>query len=311
MQAIINVTGLTKQFKNLTAVRDLSFSVNEGDVYGFLGQNGAGKSTTLRMLVSLVEPSAGEVEIFGKKLRTHRNEILREVGAVIEKPDVYKYLSAYENLKLFARLSGVKITNEKLMSQLDQVGLAARAKDTVKTFSQGMKQRLGIAIALVHDPTLIILDEPTNGLDPQGIADIRNLILHLSNDLKRTLIISSHLLSEIEQVATRVLIIDKGSKIIEGNAAELFDPSQTIVELQTFDNEYALQQLQLSPWNDYLQAQRDSAILIKLDRQLIPQLHRNLVEMDIQVLSLQPRHSLEDYFLQVTSGNQHVDTYSN
>lgn len=311
MQAIVNVTGLTKQFKNLTAVRDLSFSVNEGDVYGFLGQNGAGKSTTLRMLVSLVEPSAGEVEIFGKKLRTHRNEILREVGAVIEKPDVYKYLSAYENLKLFARLSGIKITNEKLMSQLDQVGLAARAKDTVKTFSQGMKQRLGIAIALVHDPTLIILDEPTNGLDPQGIADIRNLILHLSNDLKRTLIISSHLLSEIEQVATRVLIIDKGSKIIEGNATELFDPSQTIVELQTFDNEYALQQLQLSPWNDYLQAQRDSAILIKLDRQLIPQLHRNLVEMDIQVLSLQPRHSLEDYFLQVTSGNQHVDTYSN
>lgn len=311
MQAIVNVTGLTKQFKNLTAVRDLSFSVNEGDVYGFLGQNGAGKSTTLRMLVSLVEPSAGEVEIFGKKLRTHRNEILREVGAVIEKPDVYKYLSAYENLKLFARLSGIKITNEKLMSQLDQVGLAARAKDTVKTFSQGMKQRLGIAIALVHDPTLIILDEPTNGLDPQGIADIRNLILHLSNDLKRTLIISSHLLSEIEQVATRVLIIDKGSKIIEGNATELFDPSQTIVELQTFDNEYALQQLQLSPWNDHLQAQRDSAILIKLDRQLIPQLHCNLVEMDIQVLSLQPRHSLEDYFLQVTSGNRHVDTYSN
>ena len=311
MPSIVNVTGLTKQFKNLTAVRDLSFSVNEGDVYGFLGQNGAGKSTTLRMLVSLIEPSAGEVEIFGKKLRTHRNEILREVGAIIEKPDVYKYLSAYENLKLFARLSGVKITNEKLMSQLYQVGLASRAKDTVKTFSQGMKQRLGIAIALVHDPKLIILDEPTNGLDPQGIADIRNLVLHLSKDLKKTLIISSHLLSEIEQVATRVLIIDKGGKIIEGNAAELFDPSQTIVELQTFNNVFALQQLQLSSWKAHLQAQRDTAILIRLDRQLIPQLHRSLVDMDIQVLSLQPRHSLEDYFLQVTSGNQHVDTYSN
>ncbi len=311
MPSIVNVTGLTKQFKNLTAVRDLSFSVNEGDVYGFLGQNGAGKSTTLRMLVSLIEPSAGEVEIFDKKLRTHRNEILREVGAVIEKPDVYKYLSAYENLKLFARLSGVKITDEKLMSQLDQVGLASRAKDTVKTFSQGMKQRLGIAIALVHNPKLIILDEPTNGLDPQGIADIRNLVLHLSKDLKKTLIISSHLLSEIEQVATRVLIIDKGSKIIEGNALDLFDPSQTIVELQTFDNVYALQQLQVSPWNTHLQPQRDTAILIKLDRQLIAQLHRDMVNMNIQVLSLQPRHSLEDYFLQVTSGNQHVDTYSN
>ncbi len=311
MQAIVNVKGLTKQFKHLTAVKDLSFSVNEGDVYGFLGQNGAGKSTTIRMLLTLIEPTAGEVEIFGQKLTTHRNAILREVGAVIEKPDVYKYLSAYENLKLFARLSGVKVSSEKLMAQLDQVGLATRAKDTVKTFSQGMKQRLGIAIALAHDPKLIILDEPTNGLDPQGIADIRNLILHLSRDLKKTLIVSSHLLSEIEQVATRVLIIDKGRKLIEGNASELFDPSQTIVELQTFDNEYALQQLQLSAWNTHLQPQRDSAILIRLDRQLIPQLHRNLVDMDIQVLSLQPRHSLEDYFLQVTSGNQHVDTYSN
>ncbi len=311
MQAIVNVKGLTKQFKNLTAVQDLSFSVNEGDVYGFLGQNGAGKSTTIRMLATLISPTDGEIEIFGLKLEDHRNEILREVGAVIEKPDVYKYLSAYENLKLFARLSGVKITHEKLMKQLDQVGLASRAKDTVKTFSQGMKQRLGIAIALVHNPKLIILDEPTNGLDPQGIADIRNLILHLSRDLNKTLIVSSHLLSEIEQVATRVLIIDKGKKIIEGNAEELFDPAQTIVELQTFDNVYALEQLQISPWNTHLQKQRDTAILIKLDRQLISQLHRDLVDMDIQVLSLQPRHSLEDYFLQVTSGNQHVDTYSN
>jgi ABC-type multidrug transport system ATPase subunit len=197
------------------------------------------------------------------------------------------------------------------MDQLDRVGLAHRAKDTVKTFSQGMKQRLGIAIALVHDPRLIILDEPTNGLDPQGIADIRNLVLHLSRDLKKTVIVSSHLLNEIEQVATRVLIIDKGKKIIEGNALELFDPSQTIVELQTFDNAYALQQLQVSAWAQQLQPQRDSALLIKLDRQQIAQLHRDLVGMDIQVLSLQPRHSLEDYFLQVTSGNQHVDTYTN
>ncbi len=311
MQTVVAVKGLTKQFKNLTAVQDLSFSVNEGDVYGFLGQNGAGKSTTIRMLLTLITPSAGEVEIFGKKLTSNRNEILSQVGAVIEKPDVYKYLSAYENLQLFARLSGVKVSEEKLMAQLDKVGLAHRSKDTVKTFSQGMKQRLGIAIALVHDPKLIILDEPTNGLDPQGIADIRNLILHLSRDLKKTVIVSSHLLSEIEQVATRVLIIDKGKKIVEGNALELFDPSQTIVELQTFDNGFALQQLQVSAWNIHLQPQRDTAILIKLDRQLIPQLHRDLVDMDIQVLSLQPRHSLEDYFLQVTSGNQHVDTYSN
>ncbi|MDB5211454.1 MAG: transporter ATP-binding protein [Sediminibacterium sp.] len=312
MPVIVKVTNLTKQFKNLTAVQDLSFSVNEGDVYGFLGQNGAGKSTTIRMLLTLIKPTAGTVEIFGKKLGSNRNEILREVGAVIEKPDVYKYLSAYENLKLFARLSGMKPSSEILMEKLDKVGLADRAKDPVKNFSQGMKQRLGIAIALVHDPKLIILDEPTNGLDPQGIADIRNLILHLSRDLNKTVIVSSHLLSEIEQIATRVLIINKGKKIIEGNASEMFDPSQTIVELQTFDNDYALQQLQLSGWRNHLQAQRDSSsILIKLDRSQIAELNRELVAMDIQVLSLQPRHSLEDYFLQVTSGKQHVDSYSN
>jgi ABC-type multidrug transport system ATPase subunit len=311
MQPIVSVTGLTKQFTNLTAVQDLSFSVQEGDVYGFLGQNGAGKSTTIRMLLSLIKPSEGQIQIFGKDLQTHRNEILAQVGAVIEKPDVYKYLSAYENLKLFARLSGVKVTEARLLDQLNQVGLLHRAKDTVKTFSQGMKQRLGIAIALVHDPKLIILDEPTNGLDPQGIADIRNLILHLSRDLKKTVIVSSHLLSEIEQVATRVLIIDKGKKIIEGNALELFDPSQTIVELQAFDNAAALAKLQHSRWQKNLQPQRDTAILVKLDRKEIAQLHRDLVAMEIELESLQPRHSLEDYFLQVTSGNQHVDTYTN
>jgi ABC-type multidrug transport system ATPase subunit len=311
MQTIVKVSGLTKQFKNITAVQDLSFSVEEGEVYGFLGQNGAGKSTTIRMLLTLIKPTSGKVEVFGKELNENRNEILREVGAVIEKPDVYKYLSAYENLKLFARLSAVKISEKLLMDQLEKVGLAQRAKDTVKTFSQGMKQRLGIAIALVHDPKLIILDEPTNGLDPQGIADIRNLILHLSRDLHKTVIISSHLLTEIEQVATKVLIIDKGKKIIEGNAATLFDPAQTIIELETFDNVYALEQLQLSSWGAHLLPQRDGAILVKLDREKISQFHRDLVEMDIQLLSLQPHHSLEDYFLQVTSGNQHVDSYTN
>lgn len=311
MQQIVQVKGLTKQFKNLTAVNDLSFSVNEGDVYGFLGQNGAGKSTSIRMMLTLIEPTSGQMELFGMDLARNRREILRNVGAVIEKPDVYKYLSAYENLELFARLSGIKPTKKLLMDQLEMVGLAARANDRVKTFSQGMKQRLGIGIALVHNPQLIVLDEPTNGLDPQGIADIRNLILHLSRDLKKTIVVSSHLLSEIEQVATRVLIIDKGRKLVEGNAAELFDPAQTIVELQTMDNAFALEQLKASSWSDKLQAQRNSAILLKLNRTEIPALHTALAAMQIQLLSLQPRHSLEDYFLQITSGNQHVDTYTN
>jgi len=304
MQPVIKVSHLSKQFKDFKAVSDLSFTVNQGDVYGFLGQNGAGKSTTIRMLMTLIEPTSGDIELFGMPLKTHRNEILRQV-------DVYKYLSAYENIKLFAKLSGVKVTDKLIMDQLEMVGLATRAKDTVKTFSQGMKQRLGIGIALIHNPQLIVLDEPTNGLDPQGIADIRNLILRLSRDMKKTVVVSSHLLNEIEQVATRVLIIDKGKKLIEGNADELFDPAQTIVEITTTNNPFALQQLAQSSWQQHVQASRNSNIFLKLNRQAIPQLHKDLVNLNIEVISLQPRHSLEDYFLQITSTNQHVQAYTN
>ncbi|MFM7359234.1 MAG: ABC transporter ATP-binding protein, partial [Sediminibacterium sp.] len=162
--AIISVQQLSKQYGSFTAVNQLSFTVEKGDVYGFLGQNGAGKSTTIRMLMSLIKPTAGEISIFDLPLATHRKEILRQTGAVIEKPEVYPYLSAYDNLRLFARLSGIKLNRSQYMQQLEQVGLASRAQDKVKTFSQGMKQRLGIGIALVHNPQLIVLDEPTNGL---------------------------------------------------------------------------------------------------------------------------------------------------
>lgn len=311
MQPIIRVRELSKQFGDLTAVDRLSFTVNEGDVYGFLGQNGAGKSTTIRMLLTLIAPTAGEIELFGKKLQGNKHEILSQLGAVIEKPDVYKYLSAYDNLALFAKLSHKKIGRAQLMDQLEMVGLASRAHDKVKTFSQGMKQRLGIAIALVHDPRLIILDEPTNGLDPQGIADIRNLILHLSRERNKTILVSSHLLTEIEQVATRVLIIDKGRKLVDGSAAELFDPSQTVIELDTFNNEQALAQLRSGSWAARLQPSREGRIVLKLDRKEIPALHRYLVQEGIDVAGLQPRHSLEDYFLQITSGKQHVEAFTN
>lgn len=311
MQNIITVKGLTKQFKNLTAVNNLSFTVNEGDVYGFLGQNGAGKSTTLRMLLTLIAPTSGEITMFGLNQQQYKKQVLQQIGAVIEKPDVYKYLSAYENLKLFAGLSGINPTQKELLAQLGMVGLAGREHDKVKTFSQGMKQRIGIAIALMHNPRLIILDEPTNGLDPQGIADIRNLILHLSRERGKTVLVSSHLLSEIEQVAMRVLIIDKGTKVIEGNAAELFDPSQTMVEVETLNNESALIQLQQSQWAQAIQPRRSHTLLLKMHRSQIPQLHIWLVQHGIQVLSVQPRHSLEDLFLQVTSGKQHVEAFTN
>ena len=307
MSAIIEVTNLAKEFKNeIKAVDGLSFTVSSSQVYGFLGQNGAGKSTTIRMLLTLIKPSSGHIEIFGMELEKHRREILRQVGAIIERPDLYLYLTAIENLRIFAAMSGVKISEKKLMDQLEMVGLAERAKSKVKTYSQGMKQRLGIATALVHDPQLIILDEPTNGLDPQGIADIRNLILHLSRDLKKTLLISSHLLSEMQLIADSMLIIDKGKKVVEGKVSELFDAAEILVELNTTQNDSAFDKLQQSVFRKSIMEKKNDHILLKLHRNDLPAVVKNLVQMDIEIISFHSRNSLEDYFLSLTSGKEHV-----
>lgn len=310
MDPIIAVNNLSKNFADITAVNDLSFSVNEGDIYGFLGQNGAGKSTTIRMLLTLIKPGSGEIKIFGKELYSNRHFILQQTGAIIERPDMYKYLSAYDNLSIFAKMSGIKTTRKLIMDQLRMVGLADRSSSKVKTYSQGMKQRLGIAIALVHDPKLIILDEPTNGLDPQGIADMRNLILQLSREMGKTVLVSSHLLSEIELIANRMLIIHKGKKIAEGAVSELLDPSNTLVQLETTDDVVALKKLQSTVWAAKVKPGKDQ-VQLNINKKEIPALVAKLIEMDVDIISIQPRHSLEDYFLQVTSGNQHVDTYSN
>ncbi len=311
MSAIIHVKSLSKDFREIKAVDDLSFEVPEGIVYGFLGQNGAGKSTTIRMLLTLIKPSAGEIRIFGADLKKHRKEILRQVGAIIERPDFYKYLTGIENLRIFATMSGIRVQEKKLMEELDRVGLATRANSKVKTYSQGMKQRLGIATALVNDPKLIILDEPTNGLDPQGIADIRNLILHLSKELGKTLFISSHLLSEMELIADSMLIIDKGKKVVEGKVNELFDPSATIVQLKTTDNTAAYEKLERSELKKILSEKRSDSIILKLHRNEVPALLKNLVQMNIDVISMDSRHSLEDYFLSLTTGQQNVESFKN
>jgi ABC-type multidrug transport system ATPase subunit len=310
MPAIIKVNNLSKQFKEINAVDDLSFTVEQGDVYGFLGQNGAGKSTTIRMLLTLIKPSAGEISIFDKNLSTHRSDILKQVGAVIEKPDLYKYLSAYDNLAIFAKMSGIKADKKLLMQQLKMVGLEERAASKVKTFSQGMKQRLGIAVALVHDPQLIILDEPTNGLDPQGIADMRNLILHLSREQGKTIVVSSHLLSEIELVANRMIIIHKGKKIVEGKVAELLDPSRSLVQIETTNNAEAREKLQQTKWAAYLQ-QSTGKLQLKMNKEDVPQLIAELVAMQVQVISVDPMHSLEDYFLSLTTQAGHVESFAN
>jgi ABC-type multidrug transport system ATPase subunit len=304
MPEIIHTSNLTKQFTEVKAVDDLSFSVQSGEVYGFLGQNGAGKSTTIRMLLTLIRPSNGSITIFGKDIRTHRKEILQKTGAIIEKPDLYKYLTALQNISIIARLSGIRLTQKQLMVQLEKVGIAERAHSKVKTFSQGMKQRLGIACALVNDPELIILDEPTNGLDPQGIADVRNLILHLSKNEGKTIFISSHLLNEMQLVADSMLIIDQGKKRAEGKVGDLLNPADTIVEIDTTDNATTKLVLQQSQWSRYLQPSEN--IVLKMHRKEIPLLAKFLVEQNIEILAIRPKHSLEDYFLSLTTANQHV-----
>jgi ABC-type multidrug transport system ATPase subunit len=224
---------------------------------------------------------------------------------------MYKYLTGYENVSLFAKMNRIHPTRKMIMDQLELVGLHERAESKVRTYSQGMKQRLGIAVAMIHNPQLIILDEPTNGLDPQGIADMRNLILHLSRHLKKTIVVCSHLLSEIEQIATRMLIIDKGRKIVEGAVGELFDPSKTILEVETTNFKQALTMLENSRWKSCLIRPVAESIIMQLHRDDVPDLNVDLVEAGIGILSLRPKNSLENYFLDITAGKQYVGTFKN
>lgn len=300
MQTVLRVQGLSKNFGDIRAVENLSFSMEEGKVYGFLGQNGAGKSTTIRMLLTLIEPSAGSIEIFGMDLRKHRNEILRQTGAIIEKPDLYKYLTATENLSLFARLSRYRATNRQIMEQLEMVGLADRANSKVRTYSQGMKQRLGLACALIHQPRLIILDEPTNGLDPQGIADMRRMIVHLSREQGKSILVSSHLLSEMEVVADAMLIIHKGKKIVEGTVRDLLDPGEVNVELVADDTLAAMQMIRDSEWKDCLLEGPAGPIRLHMKKEDIPLLNKRLVETGIGISGLRAINTLEAYFLSQT-----------
>jgi ABC-type multidrug transport system ATPase subunit len=297
--SILKVENISKHFGNLKAVDELSFEVAAGEVFGFLGQNGSGKSTTIRILLSLIHPTSGTIELFGKSLQKERNQILEQVGAIIERPDLYPYLSALEHLQLFAKVRKQKIKANAIEDTLHKVGLLDRAKDKVQTFSLGMKQRLGIAIALVHNPQLIILDEPTNGLDPQGIADIRKLIQDLAKEGK-TILVSSHLLAEIEQVATQILIIHKGKKVVAGSTQALLDPQMKIVQLKTLDDQLALRVLQTSSFSQYL-LKRNHGLFLKMPTQEIPKLNASLIAAAVPIIGIEAKNSLEDYFLHITS----------
>jgi ABC-2 type transport system ATP-binding protein len=299
-EKIIEIENLSKQFKEIKAVDRLNLNVYAGDVFGFLGPNGAGKSTTIRMLLTLINPTEGSIRLFGKSLKEKRTEILSRVGAIVEKPDFYGYLPAYKNLEILGKLSGLNIPQKKIMEVLDLVGLAKRARSKVKTYSHGMKQRLGIAQALLHDPDLIILDEPTTGLDPQGMKEIRELILYLSRERKKTIFLSSHILYEVELVANRMVIINKGSTQAEGRVDELLNQNKLKVTFRLDNEETAKSMINGTKWADKLDASSPGTLVFSLSPEEIPLLNRFFVENNLLVSGVIPMRSLEEFFLRLT-----------
>lgn len=298
-ETVIEVKNLAKRFGSFEAVKDVSFSVYKGDVFGFLGPNGAGKSTSIRCLLSLIRPDKGSIHLFGKPLHENRNAILARTGSIIEKPDFYKYLSAYKNLELFARISGSPSSRKEIYQMLEFVGLQGREKDKVAGFSHGMKQRLGIAQTLLHNPDLIILDEPTTGLDPQGIIDIRNLILQLKNEHQKTIMLSSHNLSEIEIISNRMVIINKGITIIEGEVEQLLNRQELLVAMEVDQPQMALQIITSAFPDMPLPTAENNILHLQVNKEKVAVMNRILNEKGIGVSSIEAKRKLEDYFIKM------------
>lgn len=300
-EKIIEVLNLSKRFGSFQAIHDVSFTVYAGDVFGFLGPNGAGKSTSIRCLNSLIRPDSGTVKIFGRSILTDREYILARTGSIIEKPDFYKYLSAFRNLEIFSRISGHPSSKKEIYSMLDFVGLGGREKDKFAGFSHGMKQRLGIAQTLLHNPDLIILDEPTTGLDPQGIIDIRNLILRLKHEQNKTVLLSSHNLAEIELICNRMVIINKGRSMVEGIVSDLMNTENLILKIEASPmNEL---KILIKAWKPEVQWEDvgDHCIQFPMDKHEIPELNQRMVAQSINVYSLEAKRTLEDFFIKIVN----------
>ncbi len=298
MSDIIATTGLCKQYGKVLRVKDLDLKVPEGTVYGFLGPNGAGKSTTMKMILGLARPTAGTVTVFGKQLnRRNRLAILKDVGSLIESPSYYGHLTGTENLRIICVLKGVP--DKDINRVLHIVRLENQKEKKVSQYSMGMKQRLGLACALLGNPKLLILDEPTNGLDPAGMQEMRELICSLPQQYGMTVMVSSHLLSEIDQIATNVGIISRGELIFQDSLATLYEKSRTNIAVRTQDNEAAAKILgergvSCQPQDHYLLLPRLS------DDELVAHISR-LFERNIGVVRIEERRkSLEDIFLELT-----------
>jgi ABC-2 type transport system ATP-binding protein len=294
---VLQTVGLTKTYGKLVALDQLNLEVQGGRVYGFLGPNGAGKTTTIDLVLKLITPTAGHVEMLGLDMRTDGAETLRRSGAVPEGQAYFPLLSARDNLKIWGAISGE--TSEKRRDEvLDLVSLLPRAKDKVRTYSQGMKQRLGLAAALLHDPELLILDEPTNGLDPAGIREFRQLFRDLAARGK-TVFVSSHLLNEVELMCDEVAILQQGKLITQGDVRQLLRGGDAL-EIEVTDGDRAEQALRSLDWLGDVQ-RNGNRFVVGAPRERAHEISRALAEHQVYLAELRPREStLEEFFLEVT-----------
>ena len=292
---LVETSGLGKRYGSISAVRDLNISVRRGEVYGFLGPNGAGKTTTLRMLLGLIKPSSGTAKVLGEEPGSPLS--LQGVGALVESPAFYPYLSGRDNLRLMADYCGAP--HQRVDEVLEQVELAGRARDKFKKYSLGMKQRLGVAAALLKDPELLILDEPTNGLDPKGMADMRALIRRVGHG-ERTVLLSSHLLGEVEQVCDRVGVIHKGELLTEGTVDELRGGGGILVKVEPVEE--ARKIAAGLAWVGGAKIE-DGMLVLEVDPEKAAEINARLVSEGLRVSELRPVGiSLEDAFLELTRG---------
>ncbi|MEK5390633.1 ABC transporter ATP-binding protein [Margalitia sp. FSL K6-0131] len=296
MKPAVELKNVTKVIKGKKIIDNLSFTINEGEVFGFLGPNGAGKTTTIRMIVGLMGITSGEILICGNSITKNHDKALRNVGGIVENPEMYKFLTGYQNLMQYARM--IKgITKEKIDEVVQLVGLTDRIHDKVKTYSLGMRQRLGLAQSLLHDPKVMILDEPTNGLDPAGIREIRDHLRILSKERGMAVIVSSHLLSEMEMMCDRIAIIQKG-KLIDVQQVHDFvndDVHKYFIELDV-TNINSVQNLANLSF-----VQQENGIEIEVEKDQIPDIIKQLVESGVRIYEVKAvSKSLEERFLEVT-----------
>ena len=305
MNNVLEVANLSKSFNGNKVVDDVSFQVEAGDVFGFLGPNGAGKTTIIRMILNLIHSDSGTVKINGYDTKKDFNKAIKSVGAIVEKPSFHDYLSAYDNLVQIANFHP-EITNRRVKEVLEFVGLKDRAADKVKTYSLGMKQRLGIAIALINKPTIVFLDEPTNGLDPQGVIEIRNLIIRLAQEQGITFFITTHILHEVEQVCNKVAILKKGKLIAQDYVTNLLNREKELIQVHTNQPNEALNLLQKVKYISNMEV-LPFGLKVELDKGLSVELNKLLVSNGIGVNYIVPdNQTLEQFFIELTGGSKNV-----